>query len=85
MKDNKYDMIDILHTAIYNVYILMKYILLPELVVLVGVQVGVSAPVRVPSEVAEPDVVSEVVEDKGEAGAALRHPAGRAAEEAVCR
>ena len=41
-----------------------------------------SAPVRVPSEVAEPDVVSEVVEDEGEAGAALRHPAGRAAEEA---
>ena len=41
-----------------------------------------SAPVRVPPEVAEPDVVSEVVEDEGEAGAALRHPAGRAAEEA---
>ena len=44
-----------------------------------------SAPVRVPPEVAQPHVVAEVVEDEGEAGAALRHPAGRAAEEAVCR
>ena len=44
-----------------------------------------SAPVRVPPEVAEPDVEAEVVEDEGEAAAALRHPAGRAAEEAVCR
>ena len=63
----------------------MKYILLPELVVLVGVEVGVSAAVRVSPEVAEPHVEAEVVQDEGEAGAALRHPAGRAAEEAVCR
>ena len=44
-----------------------------------------SAAVGVPPEVAKPDVVAEVVQDEGEAGAALRHPAGRAAEEAVCR
>ena len=44
-----------------------------------------SAPVRVTPEVAQPHVVAEVVQDEGEAGAALRHPAGRAAGEDVCR
>ena len=43
----------------------------------------VSPPVSVSSEVPEPDVIAEVIEDESEAAGSRGHPAGGGAQEAV--